>query len=392
MRKSVILLFLILIFAIGVGFGGWYYWSRPTLTEMVGQMIMTGFHGDGMGQNPDEFAAVSAQIANGEIGGVILFDVDVDGLSKSGMPMNQIREQIFTSNIKNMDQVRAMIQHLSSLSRNKLLVAVDQEGGTVQRLKSAHGFASAPSPSELGAGRASDTYLIAYDMGCRLSELGINVNFAPSLDVNVNPDSPIIGARGRSFSSNPDVVTAHGSAFARGMKDAGIAHSFKHFPGHGSAGTDSHMGLTDITDTYQESESIPWRELLSNASPLSMVMVAHVIDRNTDEVPASLSRPTVQQIRDLGFNGVIVSDDMDMGAIANEYGLRTAVRMAIEAGNDILVFGNNLTFDKNRGHDVNMMIQDMVRTGEISRNRIRQSYRRIMRTKRHMNNSRGNCK
>lgn len=356
--------------------------TRPTLSEMVGQMIMTGFHGDGTDLSDENFIAICDQISTGQIGGVILFDVDVHGLVSSGVPISAARTQIFSSNIKNMPQVRALTRHLTEIAPRGLLVAVDQEGGTVMRLKPPHGFISTPSPAEMGAGQTSETYAIAHDMGTRLRELGINVNFAPSLDVNVNPESPIIGARGRSFSENPATVASHAAAFARGLDDAGIAYAFKHFPGHGSAGTDSHMGMTDITNTYDDVEMIPWHTVLPRATSRAMVMVAHVINTNIDDVPASLSRPTIQQIRDMGFDGVIVSDDMDMGAIANEYGLRTAVRMAIDAGNDVLVFGNNLTFDKNRGRDINMMITDMVRRGEIPRSRIRESYRRIMRMKR----------
>ena len=112
-----------------------------------------------------------------------------------------------------------------------------------------------------------------------------------------------------------------------------------------------------------------------------MVMVAHVVNNNFDTLPASISYKTIQKVRDMGFDGVIISDDMDMGAIANEYGTEKAVEMAINAGNDILVFGNNLTFDKNRGADVNKMIVKMVRDGKISKSRIKESYKRIKKLK-----------
>ena len=152
-------------------------------------------------------------------------------------------------------------------------------------------------------------------------------------------------------------------------------------PGHGSAGNDTHAGITDITKTYQDYELKPWQDLLKNASPYTMVMVAHVVNNNFDTVPASLSKKTIDMVRDMGFDGVIVSDDMDMGAIANEYGTETAVEMAINAGNDILIFGNNLTFDKNRGADINKMIAKMVKDGRIKKSRIRESYSRIKKLK-----------
>lgn len=358
-----------------------YCFSSPSLEEMVGQMIMTGFHGDGTDETDENFIAVTEQIKSGQIGGVILFDIDLSGLMARGMSTAQAKKQIFSSNIKNMDQVKKLNEQLQSIAPKKLLIAIDQEGGNVQRLKLEHGFKSTPSAKELGKGDTQTTYKTAYDLGTRLGDLGFNVDFAPLLDVDVNPKSPAIGAKDRSFSANPDIVTQHGGTFARGLEDAKMAYSFKHFPGHGSAGNDTHAGITDVTKTYQDYELTPWQDLLKNASPYTMVMVAHVVNNNFDTLPASLSKRTIQMIRDMGFDGVIISDDMDMGAIANEYGTETAVEMAINAGNDILVFGNNLTFDKNRGRDVNKMIVRMVKNGKIKKSRIRESYKRIMKLK-----------
>ena len=374
----------VLFIAVFIGGISVYYFSKPSLETMVGQMIMTGFHGDGTGTNQEEFDAVQEQIIRGQIGGVILFDVDVSGLLATGMDIQEAKKQIFSSNIKNTTQVKKLTNQLQSIAPKKLLIAVDQEGGNIQRLKTEHGFASIPSAKELGTGDAKATYQIAYNLGKRLGNLGINVDFAPLLDVDVNPESPAIGAKERSFSADPEIVAKHGSAFARGLSKAKIAYSFKHFPGHGSAGTDTHAGLTDITNTYQDYELKPWQDLLKNSSPQTMVMVAHVVNNNFDTLPASLSYKTIQMVRDMGFKGVIVSDDMDMGAIANEYGTEKAIQMAINAGNDILVFGNNLTFDKNRGRDVNAIIVKLVKEGKIKKSRIRESYQRIIKLKRHV--------
>lgn len=361
-----------------------YFYSEPSVEKMVGQMIMTGFHGDGMGKNQEDFDAISQQIKSGQVGGVILFDVDVSGLVAQGMSMQEAKKQIFSSNIKNVNQVRELNNKLQSMAHVPLLIAIDQEGGNVQRLKSEHGFKSIPSAKDIAKKDVSFAYDTAYDLGLRLSDLGINVNFAPLLDVDVNPKSPAIGAKDRSFSSKPDVVTKFGGAFAKGLEKAGVAYSYKHFPGHGSAGTDTHAGLTDITNTYRDYELQPWRDLLKDSSPYTMVMVAHVINNNFDSLPASLSAKTIKMVRDMGFDGVIVSDDMDMGAIVNEYGRDAAIEMAINAGNDILVFGNNLTFDKNRGQDVHATIVKMVRDGKIKKSRIRESYNRIMKMKKYI--------
>ena len=274
-----------------------------------------------------------------------------------------------------------MTTHLQSIAPTPLLIAVDQEGGNIQRLKPEHGFASIPSAKELGTGDAETTYKTAYDLGMRLVESGINVDFAPLLDVDVNPESPAIGALMRSFSSDPNLVTEHGRAFASGLNDAHVISSFKHFPGHGSAAGDTHEGLTDITNTYKDYELQPWRDLLSDASPCATVMVAHVVNNNFDTLPASLSAKTIQMIRDMGFDGVVVSDDMDMGAVLGHYGQEKAIEMAINAGNDLLVFGNNLDFDKDKGEKVHKTIRKLVREGKIKKSQIRESYKRIMRMK-----------
>ena len=362
-------------------FVGVYHFSSPSVEVMAGQMIMTGFHGDGTNLNDENFNAIQEQIIRGQIGGVILFDVDISGLLATGMDITEAKKQIFSSNIKNPEQIKKLTQQLQSIAPKKLFIAIDQEGGEIQRLKPEHGFASIPSAKELAMGDMKTTYETAYDLGQRLSKLGINVDFAPLLDVDVNPESPAIGAKKRSFSSNPETVTQFANAFASGLADAKIIYSYKHFPGHGSATGDTHEGLTDITATYQDYELIPWQQSLKKSSPFATVMVAHVINNKFDTLPASLSKKTIQMIRDMGFNGVIISDDMDMGAIANKYGMETAIEMAINAGNDILVFGNNLTFDKNRGRDVNETIVKLVKNGKIKKSRIKESYHRIMKLK-----------
>jgi len=380
-KKSYIFIALAVL-CIGVGLA--QRLSEPSLDKMVGQMIMTGFHGDGTDKNIESFVAIEKQIQNGHIGGVILFDVDLSGLVAQGMSIPEAKKHIFSSNIKNMDQVKALTTHLQSIAPTPLLIAIDQEGGNIQRLKPEHGFAAIPSAKQLGGGDIQTTYNIAHDLGTRLADLGINVDFAPLLDVDVNPESPAIGALERSFSPDPQIVTEFGNAFASGLNDANVISSFKHFPGHGSATSDTHAGLTDITKTYQDYELEPWKKLLANTSPYATVMVAHVINNNFDTLPASLSAKTIQMIRDMGFDGVIVSDDMDMGAIVNQYGREKAIEMAINAGNDILVFGNNIVFDANRGEEVNQTIVKLVQDGKIKRSQIRKSYKRIMNMKKHL--------
>lgn len=379
MKKYYIVVFILLCF-------GLYkiYNSQPTLEEMVGQMIMTGFHGDGTGRDQESFDAIEKQIKSGQIGGVVLYAADISGLKAKGFSSLQAKKQIFSSNIKNTEQVKQLNKHLQSIAPKKLLIAIDQEGGNIQRLRPEHGFISIPSAKQLAKYNPQKTYEIAKDLGERLFDLGINVNFAPLLDVDVNPNSPAIGVKERSFSSDPEIVTIYADAFAKGLDDSGLAYTFKHFPGHGSAVTDTHYGITDVTNTYQIYELKPWQNLLQNPSPKTMVMVAHVINNNFDTLPATLSYKTIQMLRNMGFDGVVISDSMDMIPIIGIYGIEKSVQMAIMAGNDILVFSNNLKFNKNRGSDINKMIVKMVKDGKIPKSRIKQSYRRIMNLKKHL--------
>ncbi|MBP5485593.1 MAG: glycoside hydrolase family 3 protein [Alphaproteobacteria bacterium] len=360
--------------------GGTSCSMQKRLDKQIGQMIVTGFHGDGMGENTEGFAAIENQVKNGHVGGVILFDVDISGLVAQGMTIPEAKKHIFSSNIKNLEQVKAMNQHLQDIAPGLLLIVIDQEGGKIQRLKQEHGFAPIPSAKEMGKGDPKKTYAIAYDLATRLMELGINADMAPVLDVD-NPNSPAIGGLDRAFSDSTAVIIAHGGAFARGLNDVGVISSFKHAPGHGNALGDSHNGYTDVTNTWKEEELEPYKELVKNASPCATVMVAHVVNGKIDTLPASLSAKTIQMIRDMGFNGVIISDDMDMGAIVNEYGTEQAIEMAINAGNDILIFGNNLSYDKDKGEKVHQIIKKLVREGKIKKSRIKESYNRIMEMK-----------
>ncbi len=359
--------------------GGTSCSMQKRLDKQIGQMIMTGFHGDGMGENAEGFAAIENQVQSGHVGGVIIFDVDVSGLVAQGMTIPEAKKHIFSSNIKSLDQVKNMTTHLQSIAPEPLLVAVDQEGGNIQRLKPEHGFAPIPSAKEMGMGDPQQTYTIAYDLAKRLTDLGINTNWAPVLDMH-NPDSPAIGGLGRAFSDSIPVIIAHGGAFARGLNDAGVISSYKHFPDHGNVTNDSHFGVA-MTKNWTETEIEPYRVLLKDASPCTTVMVAHIINPPVDSLPASLSAKTIQIVRDMGFDGVVVSDDMDMGAIVNQYGFEQAIEMAINAGNDILIFGNNLSYDKDKGEKVHQTIKKLIRDGKIKKSQIKKSYDRIMRMK-----------
>jgi len=214
-------------------------------------------------------------------------------------------------------------------------------------------------------------------------ELGFNVNFAPAVDVNVNPESPAIGKIERSFSATPEMVVKHASILIKEQNAKGILSTLKHFPGHGSAQADSHYGVTDVTKYWQESELIPF-EKLGKLDKNVAIMTAHVANQNLDaDFPATLSKKIITGIlrEKLGFKGVIFSDDMQMQAVNDHFGFETLLEKSINAGVDVLVFGNNLKYDEEIPTKAIEIITKKVESGVISKERIEQSYQRIMESK-----------
>lgn len=338
--------------------------SNITLRQQVAQMVMVGFQGTDI-NNCGEIAQV---ITNEHIGGIILFEYSAPTKSRP-------------RNIVSVEQTRTLVAELQKLSQIPLFVAIDEEGGMVSRLKSRYGFLPTVTPQYLGQTNNEDTtrfYARRIAEACR--SVGVNVNFAPSVDVNVNPNCPIIGKLGRSFSSDVETVIKHARWFASEHQKANVGCAIKHFPGHGSSLADSHLGLTDVTQTWTRAELKPFETLLAEPNG-PMLMTSHIFNAKLDSVyPATLSKPTLSIVRDsIGYNGVIFSDDMMMNAISKCYGLEEAVFRAIEAGVDVLIFSNNIDeYNPNIAHQVIELIMKMVADGRISKERIAQSVERIM--------------
>ena len=341
--------------------------TRTSLQQQAGQMIICGFRGLRLTQDDP----LRQAIARGLCGGVILFDRDV--LEKSNR-----------RNIQSKDQVRSLTRELQALSPVPLLIAVDQEGGRVARLKSSHGFPAFPSAAALGAQKdLKATFKQAALMGRSLADVGITCNLAPVVDVNTNPDNPAIGRLDRSFSADHRQVGIQAAAFIRGLHQANILTCIKHFPGHGSAFNDSHLGMTDITQTWSRQELLPYRHLIRSGL-CDMVMTGHLVHRQVDpHHPASLSRAWTQGVlrREMGFSKVVITDDLQMKAVTDHYTLRQTIALAIQAGADILLFGNNLRFDPHMASKATSIITDLVQQGRISKDRIHASYTRIMQLK-----------
>jgi beta-N-acetylhexosaminidase len=292
----------------------------------------------------------------------------------------------WSNNLRNPQQIAHLTKKLQEQSATPLFICIDEEGGQVARLSAANGFANTPSEFQLGSSNnESNTRATASTMAGWFVQTGLNLNLAPVVDVNVNPNSPAIGALGRSFSSNPDIVTANASWFIDEFHKKNILTTLKHFPGHGSAATDSHLGLVDITNTWSDKELTPYRQLLS-AGMIDAIMTAHVFNAKLDDLyPATLSQKILTGIlrNQLGYNGVVVSDDMSMQAIVAYYGFDDAVTLAVNAGLDILLYTSNVhDATSSQARHVVDLIEKKVKDGTINAKRIDDSYNRIMALKR----------
>jgi beta-N-acetylhexosaminidase len=207
------------------------------------------------------------------------------------------------------------------------------------------------------------------------------MNFAPVVDLNINSKNPIIGALGRSFSADPEIVFTNAKIFIEYHTKYNIITVAKHFPGHGSSMSDSHLGLVDVTNTYQAKELDPYIEL-QKEQLLTAVMTAHIINKNIDEkYPATLSYNFIQKIlrEQIGFTGVVISDDMQMNAIVDNFGTKEAIINAINAGCDIILLSNNgsAKYNENLLYESFDIIYNAVKEGKIKKERIEESYKRI---------------
>jgi beta-N-acetylhexosaminidase len=334
-----------------------HLFSQPSLEQKIAQMVMVGFTGTTVPES------IKTDLTMRGLGGVILF----------------------ASNITSPSQVKSLTTNLQSNATSHLLIAVDQEGGKVARLNAANGFASTPSAYKLGTiiNREDSTRNAASLMAGWLQQSGININFAPVADVNVNPSSPAIGKLDRSFSKDPDTVSRHIGWFIDEFHKKNIVTTLKHFPGHGSAATDSHLGFTDVTTTWSGAELIPFQSAIDRGLA-DLMMVGHLYNARIDsQYPASLSNKTVQRLlRDsLRFSGVVISDELFMNAIAANYEFDDALELCIKSGTDILLFAKSTYNNQSLTAYVVNSIAQKVRNGMIEEEIIDSAYSRIQRLK-----------
>ena len=342
-------------------------WATVSLEQKIGQMLMVGFHGTSAQKN----SRICQDIRKYHIGAVILFDYNPVDKSKP-------------KNIANKRQLKKLTSQLQKCSYDgKLLIAVDQEGGKVQRLKSKYGFyGKFPKASDVARMDQKQIKKTYEKMAKELKSVGINYDLAPVVDLDINPKNHVIHGLGRSFGKDPKTVAAYAGTFIAAMHRYGVLTSLKHFPGHGSSVGDTHKGFVDVTNLWKKVELEPYRLLNKKADT---VMVAHVFNKKLDSrYPATLSNKTVNGLlrKKLGFNGVVITDDLQMGAISKKYGLRNTLKLAINAGDDMLLFGNQL----DPRHTVGTQklvdtIKVLVKRGEVNEKSIEYAYRRIQNLK-----------
>ena len=334
-----------------------------TLEKKIGQMLMIGFHGT----TATADTQICKDIKQYNVGAVILFDYN---------PVNKRKPK----NIATKKQLAKLTKQLQACSSDgKLLIAVDQEGGKVQRLKSKYGFyGKFPKASDvikMDENQIEKTYK---KMSKELKSVGINYDLAPVVDLDINKKNHVIHGLGRSFGKDPKTVARFASTFIDAMHSNGVLTSIKHFPGHGSSVGDTHKGFVDVTHLWKEVELEPYHLLKDKADT---VMVAHVFNKKLDtKYPASLSYKTITKMLrwKLGYHGVVITDDLQMGAISKKYGLRNTLKLAINAGDDILLIGNQL--DPRQVKSTKKLvntIRSLVKTGEVKAKDIDRAYARI---------------
>ncbi|HEY4227753.1 MAG TPA: glycoside hydrolase family 3 N-terminal domain-containing protein [Candidatus Limnocylindrales bacterium] len=337
----------------------------PTLAPLrqrIARLLIVGFRGLKVGADD----AIARAINDDGLGGVILFDHD---------------EVVGARNVASPRQVAQLVGSLRALAPGReLIVAIDQEGGKVTRLSQKWGFPAVASEAAIGGKGGASVQAWAEGIAGTLAGVDINLNFAPVVDLNVNPTNPAIGALDRAFSADPAVVSRDAEIETTAHRERSIRTALKHFPGLGSATANTDFGVADVTKTWRDVELDPYRDLLG-LGLVDVIMAAHVVNGQIDaSAPASLSHKTVTGLLrgELGWEGVVVTDDMGAAAIRQAFGLQDAIGLALNAGNDLLLFANQHDYDAGLAGKVIDIVEGLVHDGTVAESRIDEAVGRVV--------------
>lgn len=329
--------------------------QTASLDERIGRMLLFGF--TGADAQSASARALASDVAAGRVGGVLFLGYNVR--SRAG--------------------VRSLTQLFrDAAGRRRIYLSIDQEGGAVQRLGRRLGYEAFPT-ARVVAGTTPEQARALYGRMARvLAQEGFNLNLAPVVDLEVEPRNPIIFKYGRGFGREPDRAALFASAFVDGHRDHRVATSLKHFPGHGSTLTDSHVTIVDMNATWRAEELVPYQRMIASGHA-DMIMTGHLSHRQFGAGPASLSRTAVQGIlRDrLSFQGVVLTDDLDMAAVRKLHTLEEAAVRAIAAGSDFVMVSNLVAPDPAMPRRLIAAIKAAVERGTISEGQIDAANRRL---------------
>ena len=286
-----------------------------------------------------------------------------------------------TKSRRGIEQLTAMFR--SAAGNRTPLIAVDQEGGAVQRLGKQNGYAAFPRARNVARQHSPHAAReIYHQLAATIKKAGFNLNLSPVVDLGIEPSNPVVFKWGRTFGNDGKAVADYASAFIEAHRQLNILTAAKHFPGHGSTTSDSHANPVDITGTWRSDELTPYR-ILAKQNKLDIVMSGHLSHHElTAGIPATLSSRAVKILREeLGFTGVLMTDDLDMKAIRSSYSLIEAVIRSIAAGYDLILLSNSLKPDNALPQRIIGAVTDAVKEGRLSANSIHESAERLRRLK-----------
>jgi beta-N-acetylhexosaminidase len=335
------------------------------IESRVGRMIVAGFFGKTT--SDAGFRQILADLENGTVGGVL----------------------VLGRNISSRQDLQGIMKQIAFCKcARPPFIAIDEEGGAIDRLGPGVGAEETPSASDVARGSLASAHAIYARLAEKVVSFDFNVNLGPVVDLNRNPNNPVIGQLGRSYGSDVDTVVEHATAFIEEHRKRNIVTVLKHFPGHGSSPTDSHAEVADVTSTWSPDELSPFKRLI-DAGLADAVMVGHLANSTKwGGVATQSGSNAISQIlrKDLGFDGVVLTDDLAMKAVSDGASSTVAAAVdAVKAGADMVVVGRLGDDDQSAdvGAEVNREITSKVCTGELDINAIEGSERRLQKLSEH---------